>query len=58
MTTRLTRHQRVVNVRDLILKGKTIGELHGILFKMGVSKGTAQSYIDEAVSDIKKKMKK
>jgi hypothetical protein len=47
-----------VNVRDLILKGKTIGELHGILFKMGVSKGTAQSYIDEAVSDIKKKMKK
>ena len=58
MNIREVRHSRIVNVRALILSGKSVGELHGILLKMGVAKGTAQSYIDEAVEDIRKKMKK
>ena len=57
MNSKIIRHQRVVNVRDMILNGKSIGEIHGVLFKMKVDKGTAQSYINEAVTDIKKRMK-
>ena len=42
----------------MILKGETLETIHGVLFKMGVSKATAKGYIDEAVHDILRKQKK
>lgn len=58
MNRKIIRHQRVVNVRDLILNGTKHPQLIKILLKSGVDRGTANSYINEAVEDIKRKMKK
>lgn len=58
MNSKLIRHQRVVNVRDMILKGAKHPQLIKVLLKSGVDRGTAQSYINEVVKDIKRKMKK
>ena len=41
----------------MVLKGSTLEEINGVLFKMGVSKATGQCYIDEALEDIMKKVK-
>ncbi len=57
MNSKIIRHQRVVNVRTMILRGAKHPELIKILLKSGVDRGTAQSYINEAITDIKKRMK-
>ena len=57
MNSKLIRHQRILVVRELILHGKNRDELREYLLKMGVDRGTAQSYINEAVEDIKKRIK-
>ena len=57
MNSKIIRHQRVVNVRTMILRGAKHPELIKVLLKSGVDRGTAQSYINEAVEDIKKRMK-
>lgn len=58
MNSKIIRHQRVVNVRTMILDGKGLNEIYAVLAKMKVAKATAQGYIDEAVMDILRKQKK
>jgi hypothetical protein len=58
MNSKIIRHQRVVNVRAMILEGKDLNEIYAVLAKMKVAKATAQGYIDEAVMDILRKQKK
>jgi hypothetical protein len=58
MNAKLVRHQRIVNVRTMILNGKTLDEIYAVLVKMKVSRATAKGYIDEAVNDILRKQKK
>jgi hypothetical protein len=58
MNAKVIRHQRVVNVRAMILEGKDLNEIYAVLAKMKVAKATAQGYIDEAVMDILRKQKK
>ena len=58
MNAKVIRHQRVVNVRDLILKGTTLQDVFIIFLRQGISKQTIQGYIDEAIEDIKRRMKK
>ena len=58
MKSKIIRHQRVVNVRTMILEGKDLNQIYAVLTKMKVAKATAQGYIDEAVMDILRKQKK
>ena len=58
MNSKIIRHQRVVNVRTMILEGKDLNEIYSVLAKMKVAKATAKGYIDEAVMDILRKQKK
>ncbi len=58
MNSKIIRHQRVVNVRAMILEGKDLNQIYAVLAKMKVAKATAQGYIDEAVMDILRKQKK
>ena len=58
MNSKIIRHQRIVNVRNMILEGKNLIQIYAVLAKMKVAKATAQGYIDEAVMDILRTQKK
>jgi len=60
MNAKLIHHQRVVNIRNMLLQGRTQGEVMQICLGVWkkVSRATLQGYIDEAFNDINRRMKK
>jgi hypothetical protein len=58
MRNKIIRHQRIVTLRAMALKGATYLELEEMCKKMGVSNNTRLSYIQEVVEDLRKIKKK
>ena len=58
MRNKIIRHQRIVTLRAMALRGATYLDLELMCKKMGVSKATGRDYIKEVVEDLKKIKKK
>ena len=58
MKYKIIRHQRIITLRAMALKGATYLELEDMCKKMGVTKATGRDYIKEVVEDLKKIKKK
>lgn len=54
MTSKLVRHHRIVNLRDMALKGANIQQLRFMCKKMGLSPSSTTSYMKEVIEDIRK----
>ena len=58
MRNKIIRHQRIITLRAMALRGATYLDLEIACKKMGVTKATGRDYIKEVVEDLKKIKKK
>lgn len=58
MKVREIRHVRIIELRGMALRGAPLEQLNAKCVSWGISKGTAQSYIDEVVESLQKVAKK
>ncbi len=54
MRNKIIRHQRVLTLRAMALKGATYLDLEDMCKKMGVTKATGRDYIKEVAEDLQR----